>query len=33
MALVSPFAGRLSDKKEPQIIASIGMFLTAYLYL
>ncbi|MGC8729051.1 MAG: MFS transporter [Elusimicrobiales bacterium] len=29
MALVSPFAGRLSDKKEPQIIASIGMFLTA----
>ncbi len=29
MAIVSPFAGRLSDKKEPQIIASIGMFLTA----
>lgn len=28
MAITSPIAGKLSDKKEPQIIASIGMFLT-----
>jgi len=28
MALISPFAGKLSDIKEPQIIASIGMLLT-----
>lgn len=28
MALISPFAGRLSDRKEPQIIASTGMFFT-----
>lgn len=27
-ALISPFAGRLSDRFEPQIIASIGMTLT-----
>ncbi len=27
MAMFSPFAGRLSDKIEPQIVASIGMFL------
>lgn len=27
-ALISPFAGRLSDRFEPQIIASIGMSLT-----
>ena len=27
-ALISPFAGRLSDRFEPQIIASIGMALT-----
>jgi EmrB/QacA subfamily drug resistance transporter len=29
MALCSPFAGRLSDKIEPRIVASIGMALTA----
>ncbi len=29
MALLSPFAGRLSDKYNPGIIASIGMALTA----
>lgn len=28
MALFSPFAGRLSDKIEPRIVASVGMFLT-----
>jgi len=28
MALFSPIAGKLSDKKEPQIIATIGMSLT-----
>jgi len=28
MAVVSPFAGRLSDKIEPRIVASIGMTLT-----
>ncbi|HBU69735.1 MAG TPA: MFS transporter [Elusimicrobia bacterium] len=28
-AVFSPFAGRLSDKKEPQLIASFGMALTA----
>jgi EmrB/QacA subfamily drug resistance transporter len=28
-ALVSPFAGRLSDRIEPRIVASIGMALTA----
>ena len=28
MALVSPFAGRLSDKIEPRIMASIGMGIT-----
>lgn len=28
-ALVSPFAGRLSDRAEPRIVASVGMFLTA----
>jgi MFS family permease len=28
MTLVSPFAGRLSDKIEPRIVASIGMSLT-----
>ena len=27
-ALISPFAGRLSDRFEPQIIASIGMSIT-----
>jgi MFS family permease len=27
-ALISPFAGRLSDRFEPQIIASIGMAVT-----
>jgi EmrB/QacA subfamily drug resistance transporter len=27
-ALISPFAGRLSDRLEPQIIASIGMSIT-----
>jgi EmrB/QacA subfamily drug resistance transporter len=29
MAIGSPFAGRLSDKMEPRIIASMGMALTA----
>lgn len=29
MALFSPIAGRLSDKIEPRIVASIGMFLSA----
>ena len=29
MALVSPFAGRLSDRTEPRIVASLGMGLTA----
>jgi len=29
MAIFSPFAGRLSDRVEPRIIASIGMALTA----
>jgi MFS family permease len=29
MALGSPFAGRLSDRKEPQLIASAGMAITA----
>lgn len=29
MAIFSPFAGRLSDKIEPRIVASIGMALTA----
>ncbi len=28
MTLVSPFAGRLSDKIEPRIVASVGMTLT-----
>ena len=28
MALFSPFAGRLSDKMEPRIVASVGMALT-----
>lgn len=28
MALFSPFAGRLSDKVEPRIVASVGMALT-----
>ncbi len=28
MATVSPFAGRLSDRVEPRIVASIGMMLT-----
>ena len=28
MAIFSPFAGRLSDRVEPQIVASIGMTLT-----
>ena len=28
MALVSPFAGRLSDRIEPRIVASIGMAMT-----
>ncbi len=28
MALFSPLAGRLSDKREPQVLASIGMGLT-----
>lgn len=27
-AFISPFAGRLSDRFEPQIIASIGMLMT-----
>lgn len=29
MALVSPYAGRLSDRIEPRVIASAGMLLTA----
>jgi MFS family permease len=29
MALASPFAGRLSDRTEPRLIASLGMALTA----
>jgi predicted MFS family arabinose efflux permease len=29
MALFSPFAGRLSDRREPRIVASIGMAFTA----
>lgn len=29
MAIFSPIAGRLSDKIEPRIVASIGMFLSA----
>ena len=29
MAIISPLAGRLSDKVEPQIVASIGMALTS----
>jgi len=29
MAVFSPFAGRLSDKKEPRVISSIGMGITA----
>ena len=29
MAMLSPFAGRLSDRLEPRIVASIGMALTA----
>ncbi|MGE5497217.1 MAG: MFS transporter [Syntrophothermus sp.] len=29
MALVSPFAGRLSDKAEPRIISSVGMAIIA----
>lgn len=29
MALASPFAGRLSDRSEPRLIASIGMALSA----
>ena len=28
MAAVSPFAGRLSDRLEPRIVASVGMGLT-----
>jgi EmrB/QacA subfamily drug resistance transporter len=30
MAACSPFAGRLSDKMEPRIVASMGMALTAF---
>lgn len=30
MALVSPYAGKLSDKKEPALIASFGMGITAF---
>jgi len=30
VALFSPFAGRLSDKVDPRIIASMGMALTAF---
>jgi EmrB/QacA subfamily drug resistance transporter len=30
MAILSPFAGRLSDNIEPRVIASIGMALTAF---
>jgi MFS family permease len=29
MAVFSPYAGRLSDKKEPRVISSIGMGITA----
>ncbi len=29
MALCSPFAGRLSDKLEPRVVASVGMSITA----
>jgi len=29
MAVGSPFAGRLSDRVEPRIVASVGMALTA----
>ncbi len=29
MAILSPFVGRLSDKLEPRIIASVGMVITA----
>ena len=29
MALISPFAGRLSDRVEPRVIASLGMAVTA----
>ena len=29
MALLSPFAGRLSDQVEPRVVASVGMILTA----
>jgi MFS family permease len=29
MALTSPFAGRLSDRTEPRLIASLGMALSA----
>jgi MFS family permease len=29
MAIFSPFAGKLSDKIEPRVVASIGMALTA----
>lgn len=29
MALFSPWAGKLSDKKEPRVLASIGMAITA----
>jgi MFS family permease len=29
MALLSPFAGRLSDRVEPRVISSLGMTLTA----
>ena len=29
MALLSPFAGRLSDRVEPRVVASVGMILTA----
>ncbi len=30
MTLVSPWAGRLSDRSEPRVIASLGMLLTAF---
>ena len=30
MAVCSPFAGRLSDRMEPRIVASMGMGLTAF---
>jgi len=34
MALFSPLAGRLSDRIEPRVIASIGMFFTSFgIYL